>query len=49
MVVAVPSYASGNFIWVAGFSVAFVWRQDWSWLSCVALGEGLAAVEVAHG
>lgn len=49
MAVVVPSYSAGHFIWVAGVSVAFVWRQDWSWLSRIALGAGLATMEVAHG
>lgn len=47
--VAVSAYAPGNWLRVEGFSAAFIWRQDWAWLSCLAIGADLAALEVAHG
>ena len=47
--VAVSSHAPGDLLRVACFPAAFVWRQNWAWLSCLAIGADLAALEVAHG
>lgn len=49
MVFVVSSDSPWDLLRVAGFSAAFIWCPDWSWLSCIAIGSGLAALEAAHG